>query len=87
MNNLIFEDSKEIQSVFQTVKMQFQHGRNSDSRSSCWTRTSSNKGQQSQSCKGMEYTYQDKKDRKFSRICKFLLVIYQEFQSYSETSQ
>jgi len=35
----------------------------------------------------MENTYQDQRDEKLSRICKFLSVIYQEFQLYSKTSQ
>ena len=35
----------------------------------------------------MENSYQDKGSRKLSRVCKFLQMIYQEFQSYSKTSQ
>ena len=42
INSLIFEDSRKTQFVFQTVKIWFQHGRNSNSKSSCQIRTSSN---------------------------------------------
>ena len=35
----------------------------------------------------MEDAYQDQRSDKLSRICKFLLIIHQEFQSYSKTSQ
>jgi len=35
----------------------------------------------------MENSYQNKRSRKFLRVCKLLSIIYQELQLYSETSQ
>jgi len=35
----------------------------------------------------MENPYQDKRSRKLLRVCKLLLMIYQEFQPYSKISQ
>ena len=35
----------------------------------------------------MENSYQDKGSGKFLGVCKLLLVIYQELQPYSKTSQ
>ena len=41
-DNLIFKNSRETQPVFQKIKMWFQHGENSNPRSSCWEGTNSN---------------------------------------------
>ena len=57
MNSLLFEDSGKTQSVFQEVKMWLQHGRNSNSRSSSWERTSANGNGQGQSSQRMEDPY------------------------------
>ena len=35
----------------------------------------------------MEDSYQDKRSGKLFRICKFLQMVYQEFQLYGKTSQ
>ena len=48
MDSLFFKDSGKTQ--FQEIKMQLQHGRNPNSRSSYWKGTNS---------KGIENTYQD----------------------------
>ena len=56
MDNLIFEDSRKTQFVFQKIKMQLQYGRNPDTRSSHWKMTSPNGRRKNQGSKRMEDT-------------------------------
>ena len=83
---MIFEDSREIQSLFQIVKMQFWYRRNTFSRSGSWKRSSDEKWW-NQSSQGMENPDQDKRSENLLGVCKLLLMIHQEFQSYGKTSQ
>ena len=56
MNNQIPEDSRETQFVFQTIEMQFQHGRNLYLRGGSWKRTSQDGTEKDKSSKGVEDT-------------------------------
>ena len=84
---MIFEDSREIQSLFQIVKMQFWYRGNTFSRSGSWKRRSSDEKWWNQSSQEMENSYQDKRSGKLLGVCKLLLEIYQELQSHNKTSQ
>ena len=50
-------------------------------------RQSSNREQQNQGSQGMENPYKNKRSRKLLRVHKLLLMLYQELQLYSKTSQ
>jgi len=81
---LILEDSKKTQIVFQKIKIQLGYGRNPNSRSYSWKRTSQNGTGENQGSKRIEDTDKDQRCRKLPRICKLLQTIHSEFQPHSE---
>ena len=56
MDNLIFKDSGKTQFVFQKIKIQLQHGRNPNTRSSYWKSISPNRRRKDQGSKRVEDT-------------------------------
>ena len=65
--------------------MQLQYGRNSNTRSNCWKRTSQDGTRKDQGSQGMENANESQRHRKFPRICKLLQRIYSKLQLYSKT--
>ena len=56
INSLIFEDSRKTQFVFQKIKIWLQYGRNPNTRSSHWKRTSPNERRKDQGSKRIKDT-------------------------------
>jgi len=80
----IFEDSREVQPVFQKIEMRLQHRGNSYLRGGCWQRTDSNRTRKDQDSKRMEDTNKSERCGKLPGVCKFLLTLYTKFQPHCQ---
>ena len=67
------------------IQIQLQHGGNPNFRSNHQERTSQNGAGKDQGSLEMKDTNQDKRCRKFPRICKLLQKIHPELQLHCET--
>ena len=84
-NSQIFEDSRKAQSVFQKIRMQFQHGRNPYSRSYCGKGRNQDRIGEDKGSKRMEDTDESKGYGKFPRVRKLLSMIYPKLQLHGKT--
>ena len=62
--------------MFQIIKIQFEHGEDSYSRSHCRKRTNQDGTGEDKGSKGMENTNESKGRGKFTRIHQLLLILY-----------
>ena len=83
-NDQILEDSRETQSVFQEIEMQFQHGRNPYPRSHCREGTNQDEIGEDKGSKRMENTNESERHGKFPRVCKLLLTIHPKLQPHGK---
>jgi len=70
--------------MFQMVKMRLQYGRNPNSRSYSWKRTSQNEIEENQGSKRIEDSNEDQRCRKLPRIYELLQMIHSELQPHSK---
>ena len=65
--------------------MWLQYGRNSDTGSNSWQRTSTNRARQGQGSQRMESANKNQRSGKLLRICELLSKVHSELQLYDKT--